>query len=119
MALYNITKLTQELLGAGLPIAGVSLLNSGTSVEISWQTTPTVQQLATAETVKAAHDPTDYNALERAAGRDSIRADAAATLAAFQTALDTWATLTAAQQKAVLKRCVQVEVALIKLLRHL
>jgi hypothetical protein len=79
MALYNITKLTQELLGAGLPIAGVSLLNSGTSVEISWQTTPTVQQLATAETVKAAHDPTDYNALERAAGRDSIRADAAAS----------------------------------------
>jgi hypothetical protein len=61
----------------------------------------------------------DYDAQERETGRAELRAQAVAVLADFQAALDNWATLTAAQQKAVLKRCVQVEVALIKLLRHL
>lgn len=47
----------------------------------------------------------------RIATRDTLIAE---SIADFQLALTNWNTLTAAQQKAVLKRCVQVLVAVIK-----
>lgn len=121
----NMVKLYQELLAAELPVLGVQRVGErqpdglAVDVQIDWAMTPNADQLAAAEAIKAAHDPVDYAGQETAEGRAALRAQAVEVLADFQLALDNWATLTTAQQKAVLKRVVQVEVALIKLMRHL
>lgn len=122
--MYRISKLIQELISAGLPVIGVAAVGEETGglvpeVRIDWAVEPAPEQQSQAETILATHDPRDLLAEEAQAACIALHEEAADTLADFQTALDTWATLTAAQQKAVLKRCVQVEVALIKLLRHL
>ncbi len=122
--MFRLTKLLNELVAAGLPVVGVSAVGAmvgdlASEVRIDWDGTPDAAQQAQAAAIMAAHDPVDYEAQETDEGRAKLRAQAVEVLADFQQALDNWATLTTAQQKAVLKRCVQVEVALIKFLRHL
>ena len=57
MALVNLSKLTAELIAAGLPIEGMA-----STGRIDWRGTPTAQQLAQAAAIVAAHDPRDYDA---------------------------------------------------------
>ncbi len=124
--MYNLEKLLTEMTAAGLPVTGIETVGDlvgglAVDVRLHWADPASVtpEQLAQAEAIQAAHDPVDYEAQETEEGRTELRAQAVAVLADFHQALDNWATLTAAQQKAVLKRCVQVNVALIKLLRHI
>lgn len=110
---YNVTKLDAELRAAGLDIHGVRADGS-----IDWVAPPTAQQLATAASVLAAHDPVDHEASVAETARRDLGAMVAAAIADYDTALAHWATLDQAQLKAVVKRNAQVCRALLIYLRR-
>lgn len=120
--MYRISILTQELLAAGLPVVGIAAVGEAAdglaaAVRIDWEAEPTPEQLAQAAVLLAAHDPRDRVGEDGQDARRNLRDDITAILADFQQALDRWDTLTAAQQKAVLRRCVIVLGYLLRYIR--
>jgi hypothetical protein len=112
MSLVNPMKLLRELIAAGLPVTGTDATG-----KITLSTDATPEQYERANQILAAHDPTDYVGMEAEASREIIREMYVQVVNDFTAALATWDTLTNAQQKAVLKRCVQVQLYLLRFIR--
>jgi hypothetical protein len=110
--MINVSKLHKEIVAAGLPVISVDSHGNITLAEDA-----TSQQLAQAQSILAAHDPTDYVAQDAETARLAIRAKYVETVNDLQAALDNWASLTVAQQKAVLKRLAEAMLFLLKYLR--
>ena len=68
MGIINVSKLHKELVAAGIPIDGVD-----SDGNISFQPTATDQQRIQAQAILAAHDPTDFDAIDLANFKQAVR----------------------------------------------
>ena len=112
MTVYNYAKLHRELVAAEIPIDGVSA-----DGRIDFKPAATAEQRTLAEQIKAAHDPTDYEAVDVESARGDLRSQLAAALALMQDREANWASITAAQQTALLRTHNRVLIGVLRLLQ--
>lgn len=93
--MFNVLKLYRELVTANIPVEGCDVTG-----KIDFLPEATSQQIAQADVIKAAHDPTDYVAQDMESARQQLLTQLDTAITLFTNNDSNWATLTVAEKDA-------------------